>query len=322
MTSTSKTMRWALALALVMLTITLHVDDAFARAGSGGSRGSRSYSAPARPTSPANPASPSRLSNPPASQPMQAAPARGGWFGGGLMGGLAGFALGGLLGSMLFGGHGFGGGGGFGLMDMLLIGGALFLLYRLFMARRTPQPAYATAGGYGGAQVADVGYSSASTATATEAAPAGPSELDRGLTHIRQMDPGFDPSALASTARSLFTDVQRSVTARDMSAVSAQLTPRMYNELTAQCDRLRAARRTNQLEQVDVRRAEATEAWQESGQDYVTIYLAGSVADYTVDDTSGAVVEGNRASQDFEEYWTFARPVGPNRWKLSAIQTA
>jgi len=41
-----------------------------------------------------------------------------------------------------------------------------------------------------------------------------------------------------------------------------------------------------------------------------------------VDDASGALVEGNRAAQDFSEYWTFARPVGPNPWKLSAIQTA
>ena len=85
---------------------------------------------------------------------------------------------------------------------------------------------------------------------------------------------------------------------------------------------LRAARRTNQVEQIDIRRAEVTEAWQESGQDFVTVYLAGFLTDYTVDDTSGAVLEGERAAQDFEEYWTFARPVGPNAWKLSAIQTA
>ena len=241
---------------------------------------------------------------------------------GGLMGGLAGFALGGLLGSMLFGGMGLGGfGGGFGLMDMLLIGGGLYLLYRFMKARRAqPQLTYATAGGYGGGQAQAEPYASGGTATATPVEA--PSELDRGLAHIRQMDTAFDPDALARTARSLFTDVQRGVGARDMSGVSARLTPRMYTELTGQCDRLRASRQTNRLEQVDIRRAEVSEAWQESGQDYVTVYLAGSLVDYTVDDASGALVEGNRASQDFEEFWTFARPVGPNAWKLSAIQTA
>lgn len=313
-------LRWAIALALVTLTVTLHAGDAFARAGSGGSRGSRSYSRPATPpASPATPSSPSRQYNAPA-QPMQPQASRGMF--GGLMGGLAGFALGGLLGSMLFGGMGLGGfGGGFGLMDMLLIGGALYLLYRFMMARRAqPQPAYAS-GGYGGGRATpEPTYATGGTATATPVEA--PSELDRGLAHIRQMDAAFDPEALARTARALFTDVQRGISARDMSGVNARLTPRMYTELTGQCDRLRASRQTNRVEQIDIRRAEATEAWQESGQDYVTIYLTGSIVDYTVDDASGAVIEGNRAAQDFEEFWTFARPVGPNAWKLSAIQTA
>jgi predicted lipid-binding transport protein (Tim44 family) len=315
MTTTRIRSRWALALALVMLTIALHAGDAQARAGSGGSRGSRSYSAPARPpASPTTPASPSRQYSTPTPQP---APASRGWFGP-IMGGLAGFALGGLLGGMLFGG-GFG--GGFGLMDMLLIGGALFLLYRFMSARRAQQPAYATAGGYGGGAAggADVAYPAVTTATAPPVDP--PTELDRGVAQIRQMDASFDPDALAEAARRLFVDVQGAVAARDMSALSSRLTPRMYTTLVGQCDRLRAARHSNRLEQLNVRRADVTEAWQESGQDYVTVYLAGSLVDYIVDDTGGELMEGSRSPQSFNEYWTFARPVGPNPWKLSAIQT-
>jgi DNA-binding NarL/FixJ family response regulator len=38
---------------------------------------------------------------------------------------------------------------------------------------------------------------------------------------------------------------------------------------------------------------------------------------------SGAVVNGSNADPiQFEEYWTFSRPVGPNAWKLSAVQQA
>ena len=318
MRARSTTLRWALALALIMLTGTLHVGDAFARAGSGGSRGSRSYSRPAAPpTSPVTPSSPSRQYSTPGQASAQ--PASRGWFGP-IMGGLAGFALGGMLGGLLFGGMGFG--GGIGLMDMLLIGGALYLLYRVMSGRRAlSQPAYATAGGYGGGSATAEPASTGGAASAP-APPEAPSELDRGLAHIRQMDAAFDPDVLARSARALFADVQRGITARDMSAVNARLTPRMYTELTGQCDRLRAARQTNRVEQIDIRRAEVSEAWQESGQDYVTVYLAGSLVDYTVDDASGGVIEGNRASQDFAEFWTFARPVGPTTWKLSAIQTA
>ena len=313
-----------LALGVVVVS---EAGDAWARAGSSGGssgRGSRSYSSPARPapTSPTTPSSPS-LSQPAA----PVAPARPGIFGG-LMGGIAGFALGGLLGSMLFGGmgHGF---GGIGLLEILLIGGGLFLLFRFMSARRqaqvpayagqAPQPAYAGAGG----SYAGGGSSYAEATPAVAPAPSAvESDLDRGLGHIRSMDPTFDPGFVSDAARGLFGDVQRALSARDMSPVSSRLTSRMYTELTQQCDRLRAARQTNRMEAINLRTADVSEAWQESGQDFVTVYLAGSLVDYTVDDTTGAVVAGAQAPQEFEEFWTFTRPVGPNAWRLSAIQSA
>jgi len=314
--------RSTLALAALTLAalLALQAGDALARAGGGGSRGSRSSSAPARPApmSPSNPSSPSRSLSSPTSPTSTPQPARGGWFGG-MMGGLAGFALGGLLGSMLFGGFGHGFGGGIGLLEIILIGGGLFLLFRFMSARRDAQPAYATAGapyaggGYAGGGVQDVTVPEPSAVA---------SDLDRGLAHIRSMDSTFDPGVVSDAARGLFGDVQRALTARDMSPVSARVTSRMYTELTSQCDRLRAARQSNRMEGINVRRSEVTEAWQESGQDFVTVYLAGSLVDYTVDDTTGALVDGAKTPQEFEEFWTFTRPVGPNPWRLSAIQSA
>ncbi len=54
----------------------------------------------------------------------------------------------------------------------------------------------------------------------------------------------------------------------------------------------------------------------------MTVHLAGSLVDYTVDDASGALVAGAKAPQEFEEFWTFTRSVGPNPWRLSAIQSS
>src|SRR6266852_5471228 len=107
----------------------------WARAGSGGSRGSRSYSSP---TTPSSPSSPSPVTTPSPSSPQQPMQ-RPGMFGG-LMGGIAGFALGGLLGSMLFGGEGGGFGGGLGLLELLLIGGAVFFLFRMLRGRQAARP--------------------------------------------------------------------------------------------------------------------------------------------------------------------------------------
>lgn len=235
------------------------------------------------------------------------------------MGGLAGFALGGFLGSLLFGGMG-GGFGGVGLLELLLIGGAVFLVFRMLRGRADarPEPAYAGAGAYGSA---DRGWSTGGGSTVMEAPP-GVSDLDRGIGHIHSMDATFDPTGFADWAKAAFVDVQAGIAKRDLSAVQDRLTPQEFGRLQAQCDELHSTRRTNRIERVQIGRAEVTEAWQETGQDWVTVYFAVSLVDYTVDDATGSIVEGAPTPVDIQEYWTFTRPVGPKPWRLSAIQTA
>jgi predicted lipid-binding transport protein (Tim44 family) len=304
-----------LVVVVIALTLAGAAGEAWARAGSGGSRGSRSYAPPSRPApmSPASPASPSRSVNTPASSP------RPGMFGGGLMGALGGFMLGGLLGSMLFGGMGgLGSGLGIGLMDLLLIGGGLFLLFRFMKSRQQqPQPAYAGAyAGGGGPRVAEV---PSGGGTVVEERPSALDDLDRGLGHIRAMDGGFDAAALASDAAETFRAVQTALTAGDMSPLRPRLTSEMLERMQMQCNELRRTGHTNHVERIQIERAEVTEAWQERGRDYVSVILAGSLVDYTVD-ARGGLVSGSRNPERFEEFWTFTRLVGPNAWTLTAIQ--
>jgi len=136
------------------------------------------------------------------------------------------------------------------------------------------------------------------------------------------MDAGFDAAAFAETASDMFFKIQAAWTTRDMGRAADLLTAEMREVMQRQCDQLRADRRINHLENIAVRRAAVTEAWQEKGQDYVTVYFLASLLDYTTDE-SGRVVEGSTTDPvKFEEYWTFVRPVGPNRFQLSAIQQA
>jgi predicted lipid-binding transport protein (Tim44 family) len=235
------------------------------------------------------------------------------------MGALGGFMLGGLLGSLLFGGlGGLGSGLGFGLMDLLLIGGGLFLLFRFMKSRQPqPQPAYAGSAAYAGG-----GYASPAPAgggVAVQEPPAAVDDLERGVSHIRQMDGAFDPAGLASDAAQTFVAVQAAVTAGDMTPLGPRLTSEMLQRLQMQCTELRRSGHTNHIERIQIDRTEVTEAWQERGRDYVTVLLAGSLVDYTTD-AAGAVVSGGRTPERFEEYWTFTRAVGPNAWTLTAIQ--
>ena len=306
-------------LSLMVLVPLLWTADAWARVGggsSGGSRGSRSYSAPARPSSP-SPTSPSTPASP--ASPMQPAPPRSGW--GGMGGMLGGLLVGGLIGSLLFGGLGHGGFGGVGLLEILILGGLVYFGYRMLRSRQpelASPPGYASAGSLGG----DRGQS-AYGASATMEAPASSGDLDRGIGYIRQMDAGFDPRRFGETASDIFFKMQAAWTTRDMGRASDVLTPEMQAFLQKDCDRMRAERRVNRLENVAVRTAEVTEAWQERGQDYVTVHFLASLLDYTTDETGTQVLDGSRTEPvKFEEFWTFVRPVGPNPWRLSAIQQA
>jgi len=315
-------MKRSLALTTVVVLVLsglLWVADAWARVGGGGSsgsRGSRSYSAPARPSP--SPMSPNQPAAPPAPSPLQSPPQRSGW--GGMLGGLL---VGGLIGSLLFGGMGGGLFGGIGLMEILILAGLVFLAFRFMRSRQlepVAPPGYAAPSGYG-APGWRPGTSSSYGSTVSIEAPAAPRDLERGLGHIRQMDAGFDPTRFADAASDIFFKVQAAWTARDMERVADLATPEMQEILKKDCDRLRAERRINRLENIAVRQAAVTEAWEERGQDFVTVYFLASLLDYTTDESGARVLDGNpNEPVKFEEYWTFARPVGPNPWKLSAIQ--
>ncbi len=240
------------------------------------------------------------------------------------MGGIGGFLLGGLIGSMLFGGMGHGLFGGIGLMEILLIAGVLYFVYAYM--RRRQQPAPASSYGYTPPRESGTGsWQSGSTSapSATMDMADGTTDLERGLGHIRQMDHAFDPVRFGDTASDIFFRVQGAWMARDMTPARDLLTPEMYEAMQKDGERLRAERRIDRMENIAVRSVDVTEAWQESGRDYVTVHFLASMLDYTIDERTNEVIKGSRSEPvKFEEYWTFVRPVGPNPWQLSAIQQA
>ena len=288
--------------------------SAEARAGggrSGGSRGSRSYQAPARPT---QPTSPTREAAPPPQQPAPYAPS-----GGGFMRGLGTAILGGFLGSMLFSGianAGFGGfgGSGFGLIEILLLAGLAYFLYKKF---RSP----AVVSDLGTMPYQNTGGSSEYvSSSAAEPVPASNSIDYRSLT---MMDRTFEPNRFLKTAQDLFFKVQGAWNKQDTTTLSSlcgsELMQSWYEELSQQ----RARGQQNRMENIALRESEITEAWTENGADFITVRFGANLLDYTVDARTGNVVSGsNNDPVEFEEYWTFSRPVGPNSWKLTAVQQA
>jgi predicted lipid-binding transport protein (Tim44 family) len=261
--------------------------------------------------------SPRPQTPPPTSQPSSF------WrsFGGGILGGLAG----GLLFRSLFGGPsayggGMGGMGGSGisLIDILLLGGIAYLIYRYIKKRRlaTATEGYYQSSGAGPAYQAQYPpvYEQPQVSAATQ-------DLEHGLANIQQFDPTFDAARFQDMGMDVFFKIQGAWANRDMSPVRHLLTDEMFGILQGQVDDLKAARKINRLENIAVRSVDITEAWQESGTDYITVRMYANLLDYNVDEATGQVVEGSKTEPvKFEEYWTFTRPVGNNPWRLSAIQ--
>jgi predicted lipid-binding transport protein (Tim44 family) len=298
-------------------------DEAWARAGGGmssGSRGTRSFSSPSRTYSAPAPSPSTQPTPAPAPAPMaQPAPA------GGFLRSMAGGLVGGLLGGMLFRSLGFAGGmgeesgGGFGMMDLLLLAGIAYLIFWFVRRKRAAQEAPATA--YSSQMAADA-YGSGAT-TATLDAPSWQQDRDRGLGHLRQLDPGFDEAAFREMCTDRFFQIQAAWMRRDLDKLRPFLTEEMVGVFGKQIAAAKAKRQINKLENITVRSVEVTEAWQEQGQDYLTARLLANLLDYTVDETTGAVVDGSDATPvKFEEFWTWVRPVGRNEWRLGAINQA
>lgn len=120
----------------------------------------------------------------------------------------------------------------------------------------------------------------------------------------------------------VFRDMHSGWMTRNIEPLRDRLTPPMYVELQARCDRLRNAGHAYRAGDIDVT-AQITGAGQDGGRDYVTAYVGGSMIDYTVAEGSDDLVEGSRElTRTVEEYWTFTRPAGLNFWMLSAIQAS
>jgi predicted lipid-binding transport protein (Tim44 family) len=234
------------------------------------------------------------------------------------MRGLGTAILGGFLGSMLFSGianAGFGGfgGSGFGMIEILLLAGLAYFLFKKF---RSP----AVVSGLGNMAYQNNAATDYAPARAAEPIPAASNIDYRSLT---MMDRTFAPDRFLKTAQDLFFKVQGAWNKQDTAMLSSLCGAELMQSWSEELSRQRAGGQQNRMENIALRETEITEAWTENGADFITVRLHANLLDYTVDARSGKVVSGSNSDPiEFEEYWTFSRSVGPNNWKLTAVQQA
>ena len=295
----------AIFLALTLIDTALVPDHADARSKSGG----RMFSSPSSRPSPS--VAPNKQYNQRQSQP--------GGFGRGLMGGLIGGALGGMLFGSLFGA----GGSGMGIVPLILLGVVGYFLYKRFVNRPTsssssgyqPPPSSMFQGGG-----SSFGTNSVPPVPPVPPAP-GPMTPDQGLMDIRHNDPGFDEKYFLEVASDVFFKIQAGWMRRDLDSYRNLLGDQLATEYERHFAEMKAQGQINKLESIAIRRVEITAAGSDNGEDFITVLFTANLLDYTVDDKTGALIEGSMTEPvKFAEKWTWARPVRTENWKLEGIE--
>ncbi|MHC1790348.1 Tim44 domain-containing protein [Solidesulfovibrio sp.] len=270
------------------------------RLGGGGSMGNRqSFSSSTTPRSDTGALGAQQAARP---NPGAAAPGGGMFSRPGLGGMLGGLLVGGLVGSMLFGGgHG---GGGPGILDMLLIGGGLFLLFKFLRSRRA-----ATAGGPAMGQPMARTFEPQPQAR-PDAAPGGWGNLDASAAAPAgpAVPPGFDAEDFLSGAKALFARLQGAWSQRNLDDIATFATPAFMVDVRRQAAEDPTPSPTDVL-LVD---AKLLEVRNQAGMTIASAYF----------DT--LLREDPKAAQpeQVREVWHFVRreDAPGDTWKLDAIQ--
>ncbi len=261
-----------------------------ARLGGGKSFGGRpSYqrSAPLPSPSP-SPTAPKPGAAPSAVSP---GPAFGGF--GGMLGGML---MGGLIGSLLFGGgHAWGGPG---LLDLLVLGGGLFLLLRLLRARRTALAGFGLSAppAFGRGEPGSWGSGGGAAAETPQPPPAYPA--------------GFDPEEFLKGARLIYNRLQASWERRALDEdIRSFTTPEVLAEIQRQAQEDPRPGKTDIL----LVHPEIQEVREIEGKIVVSVLYDAMLRE-----------EASEAARPVRELWHFSRDAngGDTFWKLEGIQQA
>ena len=308
-----------LSCAVIALAPTL-ADAAAGNSRSQGSRGSRTYeSSPMskpveRSVTPNTAPSPGRTAPQAVPRPAPAAPVAGGGFFQrhpfmtGLMGGFIGAGLAGMLfGHSAYAADASPTGSMIGLLlQLALIGGLVYLGFRLFRRRNDAAPADAGQTSYYSAEPVgnNVGFGGGTRA------PSGPVQITDA-----------DYTAFGD----LLMNIQGAWSKGDLAALKRYVTPEMLSYFSEELSRNASQGLENRVENITLLKGDLLEAWEEGGLEYATAALRWSAHDYMVrsDRAPNApdyVASGQPAqATETSEVWTFVRSRG-GHWLLSAIQ--
>jgi predicted lipid-binding transport protein (Tim44 family) len=213
---------------------------------------------------------------------------------------LGGLVMGSLIGSLLFGGgHGS---GGVGLMDIIVLGGGLFLLMRYLRSRKTAAQS-ASAAGFTNPfheRSTQQGWGASGETPDEAAVPAAPA--------TPPIPPGFDQGEFMKGAQAIYTRMQASWDKRDLEDIRKFTSPEVYAEIEKQAQEDPQPSRTEIL----LVNARLLEVRSVDNQEIASVL-------YDVMMREG---DADKLAKQVREIWHFSRDekAAASFWRLEGIQ--
>lgn len=223
----------------------------------------------------------------------------GGHYGGGGYHGGGGYGGGGSglfsLWPLFFFGHG----SGFGFLIFLVV---LYVIYQSMQQNRMRAPMTAT--------MMEVADDTAGASTAFPAEPIrhfDPEARAQGIAAIKQHDPNFDERVFLDRAQTAFFKLQHAWAARNQDLARDVMSDALYERHKIQTDELIANHQVDVLENIVIGNARIVEAKAGDPFNSIAVAFTASMTDYTIDENTKQIVDGDRYPRTFTELWTFIR---------------
>jgi predicted lipid-binding transport protein (Tim44 family) len=145
-------------------------------------------------------------------------------------------------------------------------------------------------------------------------------KTEKLLIFLSQQDPSVKPDGLRRLVDSTFRKLQECWQARRYEPMKPLLMPDLFNQHTAQLNRMIANHEIDRIENLKVEYIDLVNVryTEKPDQREFTALITASARDYYVDDKTGKFLRGDKTPARFQEFWTFHR-VG-DQWLLREIE--
>jgi len=134
-----------------------------------------------------------------------------------------------------------------------------------------------------------------------------PNAIAAGEAAIKQRDPGFDERSFLDRAQTAFFKIQQAWMARNQDLARDVMSDALYERHKMQTDQMIAAHQTDMLENIVIGHAKVVDVAAATPYDTIVVAFTASMSDYTIDDNTKQIVDGERTPTTFTEFWTFIR---------------